>query len=530
MLLLLLLPLLSQAWPATTPRTCGGSIRHVRIAAGSAESATSMTVTFASIPSLLTSQHAAAPIGAVRYGKQPTHMNRLQLESDSTYYNLTTVHKRRSNYVLKNNPTDPTKEVYWYISPFYHHVTISNLEPDTVYYYQPLLRSEKEEYDELRMEYESSKGKDTNARRHLLQWPPYNAMQRGECPSPTTIYSFRTPPADMDTPITLALLGDLGQFPHSEETLEHLRMDISHTTVHAAFLIGDIAYTGGDHLAWDAFLDLLDDTRVFTKVPLHVTPGNHDIDKGNELQNRGIFQGLEHRFRMPRVRAAELGVYEGDDESLNMDQPPYPLPYNFGNAFYTVTYGLAKIICLNPYASMEPGSVQYDWLVHELKHRFDRKKTPWLLVFLHTPLYNPFSLHQHDPQIIAAQLHLEPILIQFGVNLVVTGHVHAYFRSHAVSAGLVNASGTVHVTVGAGGRKCEAPFRQEDAEEWVAVRDATVYGYGMLRILNRSVAEWQWIHTNVTDKERDYNEVGKSDVHLSRGPYSDTVIWTNPHV
>ena len=45
-------------------------------------------------------------------------------------------------------------------------------------------------------------------------------------------------------------------------------------------------------------------------------------------------------------------------------------------------------------------------------------------------------------------------------------------------------SGPIHITVGAGGRKCEAPFSSETPEPWVEVRDATIYGYGMFRILN----------------------------------------------
>ena len=85
---------------------------------------------------------------------------------------------------------------------------------------------------------------------------------------------------------------------------------------------------------------------------------------------------------MPRVQPADLGVYDGPVGTLNMDAPPYPLPYEWGNAYYSFTYGPAKHVVISAYSSMEPGSVQYQWLVDELAS-VDRVTTPWLLVTIH---------------------------------------------------------------------------------------------------------------------------------------------------
>ena len=290
----------------------------------------------------------------------------------------------------------------------------------------------------------------------------------------------------------------------------------------AVVLAGDIAYTGYDHRRWDTFFDFMDDYPLTDRLPMVVCPGNHDIDKQDD--GNDLFLAYESRFRMPRVKPPELGVYDGPLGRMNMDQPPYPLPYDWGNAYYAFTYGGARIIMLNVYASMEPGSQQYEWFVGEL-NKVDRRHTPWLFVVMHTPIYNTFALHPKDPQIFAARTHLEPLFVDHKVNVVFSGHIHAYQRTEAVAYNETKASGPVHVIIGAGGRQADAPFRNETAEDWVAVRDASIYGYGMLRIVNETTAEWDWIHTGYND-DRDYNRVKDSEKPLPR-PTGDRVWLHN---
>jgi 3',5'-cyclic AMP phosphodiesterase CpdA len=293
----------------------------------------------------------------------------------------------------------------------------------------------------------------------------------------------------------------------------------------AVILAGDVAYTTGDHRRWDTFFDFLDDFPIAEHVPMMIVPGNHDIDKegdGNE-----IFLAYEKRFRMPRMHPPDLGTYKGPPGPLNMDAPPYPLPYEWGNAYYAFTYGPARLIMISSYSSMEPNSTQYKWIVEELE-KVDRTVTPWVLAVLHTPMYNTFSLHQHDLQIVAAKEHLEPLFVKHKVNMVFSGHIHAYLRTAAVRHDEVHPTGPVHITIGAGGRKCEAPFKNAEPEPWVQVRDATIYGYGMFRIHNRTTAEWDWIHTGHTDN-RDFNQVTHSNQTLPQGPGVDNVMIQNQY-
>jgi hypothetical protein len=67
-----------------------------------------------------------------------------------------------------------------------------------------------------------------------------------------------------------------------------------------------------------------------------------------------------------------------------------------------------------------------------------------------------------------------------------------------------------------------------EPEPWVEVRDATFYGYGMLRIFNQTDAQWEWIHTGEAD-DRDYNVVFKSDEQLPPPPNQDNVDISNQY-
>jgi hypothetical protein len=240
---------------------------------------------------------------------------------------------------------------------------------------------------------------------------------------------------------------------------------------------------------------------------------------------------------MPRVHPPELGVFEAHEHdqgvlnggALNMDAPPYPLPYEWGNGYYAFTYGPARHVIVNAYADMSPGSTQYNWLEAELAS-VDRKRTPWVLFTIHVPIYNTFALHHHDPQIFAAKEHLEPLLVKYNVNAVLNGHIHAYQRTKNVAFNDTTPTGPMHITIGAGGRQCDAPFQNEEPESWIAKRDASMYGYGRITIFNDTHAEWKWIPLSASEKH-DYNQVqGHDDLHLPALNHDLVVIENQYHV
>jgi acid phosphatase type 7 len=481
--------------------------------------------------------------------------------SSPTYYKVNV----NKDY-LANDGKHGGKRRYYY-SPFYHHITMKGLQPDTVYYYRLAYHTEYSSYNRYRKylvtnstidsgknhftleefkaagdKIKKSKIQEENdsyrRNRKLIQWGPYNPSVHS-CPDAMKIRHFRTAPTPgtvgksrhskskqrltQQASVNIAVVGDIGQFPHSQETASHLFE--SRDNIDTILLVGDLAYNEYDPRRWDTFLDFFDDYEIAHNIPMQIVPGNHDIDKLPD--DNAIFLAYEHRFRMPRVNPPQLGLYSGEFTGLlDMDVPPYPLPYEWGNAYYAYTYGPARIIMISSYSSLEPESTQYEWIVSEL-NTVDRSITPWVIAILHTPMYNTFSVHHHDLQIIACKQHLEPLLIHHEVNLVFTGHIHAYLRTTNVVYGVVDPVGPIHVTVGAGGRNCDAPFLLEEQEPWVGVRDATYYGYGMIRIFNDTHAEWEWIHTGQSDDHPDANELYHSNFTLPAGPPTDHVMIEN---
>lgn len=162
---------------------------------------------------------------------------------------------------------------------------------------------------------------------------------------------------------------------------------------------------------------------------------------------------------------------------------------------------------LNAYASMEPDSQQYLWLQSELAS-VDRRITPWVLVTIHVPMYNTFAIHRHDLQHVAMKEHFEPLFVNYTVNVVFTGHVHAYQRTHSVAFDQVVKTGPMHITVGAGGRECKAKFHDLEPESWLATRDATTFGYGRFQVFNATHAEWKWHHLSQAHR---YNTIQSQD-------------------
>jgi len=217
------------------PRHCGGSVRHVHLAVGP-DPSTQMIVSFASIPSIYD-----APVGGVLIGSSPTTMDKAFVETEvASGYNLT-VHAQRGNYGNQNQ---------LYFSPYYHHVTISGLEPSTTYFYKPIVQTKlrgfakydirnaehlasaaemvKAERESYREDGEDILDDAANRARYLSSLPAYDGS-KFECPSPDKIRTFTTAPAptvpgDDSTiaPVSIAVVGDLGQYQHSEQTLTSL--------------------------------------------------------------------------------------------------------------------------------------------------------------------------------------------------------------------------------------------------------------------------------------------------------------------
>jgi len=92
--------------------------------------------------------------------------------------------------------------------------------------------------------------------------------------------------------------------------------------------------------------------------------------------------------------------------------------------WFALDYGDAYLIGLNTNAAFCANSSQREWLVQELSSAACREAA-WRVVFFHEPPFTSASGHQDN---LTVQEHLVPLFEQYGVDIVFSGHSHAYER------------------------------------------------------------------------------------------------------
>ncbi|MFW6058045.1 MAG: metallophosphoesterase family protein [Persicimonas sp.] len=158
---------------------------------------------------------------------------------------------------------------------------------------------------------------------------------------------------------------------------------------------------GLDYLAmWDGFHAAVTEPLARAGIPLAVTPGNHDASAGAVyLEERVTYVEQWQRHR-PDVRF--------------VDDTFYPLHYAF-------EVGPALFISLDATITGPIDAEQRRWLDRVLSAHSDKAVK---VVFGHVPLY-PFSEERKNE--ILDDRDLEALLREHGVDLMLSGHHHAYY-------------------------------------------------------------------------------------------------------
>jgi len=328
--------------------------------------------------------------------------------------------------------------------------------------------------------------------------------------------SFVTAPTTSTAPIPskFMIVGDLGQTYNSSMTMRNMLHETKYspigysheqnynnaTPATLVMIAGDLSYSDSVQSRWDSWFELIEP--LISTTPLVITAGNHDIecDTATHLP----FLPYENRFRVPN-RIADGIISPVDEKYFNSSSSDYHQcatpsgflgSYDYGNAFYSFNYGLAHVVVLSSYSDTSVGSVQYQWLIGELE-KIDRLKTPWLIVMMHTQFYTTFEGHKGELETTIMRKSMEPLFVKHNVNLVFSGHDHGYMRSKSMVNGTVDSTGLspVYLIVGAGGNRegHSRKYLNEEPEEWVNMRDKSVFGFGTLEVINASIANWKWI-------------------------------------
>lgn len=231
-------------------------------------------------------------------------------------------------------------------------------------------------------------------------------------------YFFRTAqPIGTRSPTRLWVIGDAGWNSQGQRDVYNAYRNYTGSTYTDAWLmLGDNAYYDGTDSEYQTGLfnvypELLRQTAAWS------TLGNHDGHSADSATQSGPYYDI---FNLPK-NAEAGGVASGTE------------------AYYSFDVANIHFIVLDSYeSSRTPGSAMLNWLVSDLQ----ATSADWLIAIWHHP---PYSRGSHDSDfelgMIEMRQNVLPILDNYGVDLVLSGHSHSYERSKFID-GHYGLSGT----------------------------------------------------------------------------------------
>eukprot|EP00271_Cylindrocystis_brebissonii_P005988 TRINITY_DN1847_c0_g2_i1.p1 TRINITY_DN1847_c0_g2~~TRINITY_DN1847_c0_g2_i1.p1 ORF type:complete len:489 (+),score=56.61 TRINITY_DN1847_c0_g2_i1:613-2079(+) len=270
-----------------------------------------------------------------------------------------------------------------------------------------------------------------------------------------TVFNFTSMPKPGPQKYSFGLIADVGQTVNSSVTYDH----VSESPIDFIIFAGDLSYADNYHASdcspykgpgtdlgfktcgiggvrWDSSARMAQKT--LSQFPGAYTVGNHE----NELMP---WWGERDPFKAYLARTP--GLLDDNDlfpsaSSRNRQWPAHsPL-------YYSLDIGPAHIIALSSHSGFAAYTNQNYFLKDDLCN-IDREVTPWLIVFMHVPLYNSDVAHylEGEPMRVA----FEKYLYEANADIVLAGHVHAYERSHRVFNMRLDECGPIYATIGDGG-------------------------------------------------------------------------------
>lgn len=276
----------------------------------------------------------------------------------------------------------------------------------------------------------------------------------------SSVLSFRTP---RTSEASIAFLGDQGTVePAGTLVAQQIARDAARERIDAVHIAGDLAY------AWDAFppgpeeewiWDLYQqEQEVYALgMPQMAGAGNHE-----QFANATAFA---NRYRFP-------GPESGGD----------------ANFYYSYNVGPVHVTVFTTDGPPSKTGPQMTWLLKDLAS-VNRAVTPWVVFTTHRPVY--CSDKEEFDQHAAEQALFEPAFLQYGVDLVVVGHMHVYERIYPTKGGVpvVPAGSHVYTRPGApayvvqgtgGSFLSRSNTWMEPQPAWSAFRSVRHYGYALL--------------------------------------------------
>jgi hypothetical protein len=194
--------------------------------------------------------------------------------------------------------------------------------------------------------------------------------------------------------------GDYGCGSNAQKTLNNIK---SHTTVERHLALGDYSYldTSDTPSPAQCWLNLIDSSNLKSRT--RITIGNHE----NEL-----------------------------DEGLN----DYKSFFGVQNTVYRFSYSNARLLVMDSDSrSFSTGSSQYNTVISTLQLWSQDPNVDWIIVYLHKQMYtspntcgsSSCSNTGSDATNLRNTYHAK--FDQYGVDVVLNGHLHNYQRTYPIS-------------------------------------------------------------------------------------------------
>ena len=188
----------------------------------------------------------------------------------------------------------------------------------------------------------------------------------------------------------------------------------------------------------------------------------------------------------PLDREMKITVGNHDDVSSSLLNQ-YVSYFNLSREYYSFNYQNAHFVVLS--TEQTTSSSQYDFVKSDLARAASNSSIDWIIVYMHKPLYTSPSV---NPAESTMRDIYHPLFDQYGVDIVLYGHNHAYERSYPMkydkaspSIPIITSSskgsyndpqGRIFATVGTAG---ESVYHYDSKSQYIVTQ---YEGYGFLDI------------------------------------------------
>jgi predicted phosphodiesterase len=222
--------------------------------------------------------------------------------------------------------------------------------------------------------------------------------------------------------------------------------------------------------------------------------GDYSYEKNAQCW-KGVTEGID-----PKKIKISFGNHEFEDRALLKQYMDYT---NLEKQYYSFDYNNVHFISMSTEAPYEIGSEQYEFIKSDLEKTSKDQNVNWIIVYYHQPMYTSKTNHEG---LESLRDIYHTLFTDYGVDLVLQGHVHNYQRTYPLiynnenpsnptivqSAVLdngnevktedryVDSPGTIFAIVGTGGRE----LHELDDQSYFTIQQLEEYGFLELKVTN----------------------------------------------